>query len=187
MFPVLSRFSFSRAPRALRARRKGEGSGTQCGTDWLARLSVVLRLSWKRCPGRNPAGVTSEVPKEKEEEAAISIYRDIERDPENREQRKEAGREKEKEGKKESDGAIPRTRDPGRSRGRRTEPRSPRFISRIWIHSAGQPTNQSGHPLMPGSLYASWPPARFRAEETPSPASIEARNQHDPFRVGLNH
>lgn len=42
------------------------------------------------------------------------------------------------------------------------EPRFSRFIPRIWIHSAGQPTNQSGHSLMPGSLYASWPPTRFR-------------------------
>lgn len=75
--PGLSCFFFSHAPRAPRARRKGQSPGTQCGTDWLARLSVVHRLSWKRCLGRNPAGVTSEVPEEREKiEGNIQGYRE---------------------------------------------------------------------------------------------------------------
>lgn len=49
-------------------RRKGESPRTQCGTDWLARLSVVRRLSWKRCLEKKSSRSNVEVSKEKEEE-----------------------------------------------------------------------------------------------------------------------
>lgn len=59
---------------------------------------------------------------------------------------------------------------------RGTESRFPRFIPRIWIHSAGQPANRSGH-LSNARIFI-----RFLAtnavsgrKEIPSSASIEAR------------
>lgn len=87
-----------------------------------------------------------------------------ERDTENREQREEAegkGFEKKKRERKVMARFRERATAGESEGGERAEPRFSRFIPRIWIHSAGQPANRSGHPLMPGSLYASWPPTGF--------------------------
>lgn len=65
--------------------------------------------------------------------------------------------------------ARPRERVERKWRGRRSEAES-RFLSFYPpdLDSFGRTASQpSGQALMPGSLYASWPPARFRTEETP--------------------
>jgi len=79
---------------SLRAQRKEESFGTQCGTDWLVRLSVVLQLSWKCCLERSPVRVTLKSQKKKRRNGYI--YRDIEKDTENREKRKKTERKREK-------------------------------------------------------------------------------------------
>jgi len=153
LFPIYLAFPFHMFLfPSLRAQRKEESFGTQCGTDWLVRLSVVLQLSWKCCLERSPVRVTLKSQKKKRRNGYI--YRDIEKDTENREKKEENGKKKRKRKvmARFRERVTAETTRIRKKRGARAS--LSRFIPRIWIHSARQPANQFGHPLMLRSLYA---------------------------------